>query len=186
MLTVEMAEVRVSTRLTDHIVAYGLGACVGICLYEPSLKVAGMGHVVLPEQRRFETGAAANIAIASPGKFADSAVPLLIDEIARSGGLRHNLRAAIVGGAQIFGIAAGLPGAGSGLPSALEIGERNAHAIRAALELHGIPLCASDIGGSHGRTVVFRVSAGAVVVKAIGGSARVLTVLSRATEEVKI
>ncbi len=177
-LSVEMAEARVSARLTDYLVAYGLGACVGICVYDPKLRVAGMAQIVMPESKRYTAGdliSASKIA----GKFADTAIPMLVEEVVRSGGQRSNLRAAFAGGASIFGA---LKGAGSGLPSSLEIGERNAHAVAAALELQGIPIFGTDTGGSHGRTVLLRVSDGAVIVKPIGGEGRVLAILSRTPE----
>ena len=34
--------------LEDALVAYGLGSCIAICLWDPHTQVAGMAHVVLP------------------------------------------------------------------------------------------------------------------------------------------
>lgn len=173
---------RVSARLTDNLVAYGLGACVAVCLYDPSMKVAGIAYIVAPEQQRYAKGAAAQIAGASPGKFADTAVPLLIQKLDRAGGQSVGLRGAIVGGGQIFGpLKSDL-----GVPSGLEIGERTVAAVYESLKKHNIKLCAADIGGSYGRTVLFRVCDGAVLVKPIGGESTLLTMLSRESEEVVV
>src|ERR1043165_1098889 len=70
-----------------ELVAYSLGSCVAICLYDPLVKVAGMAHVVLPAVPEKGAGTA-------PGKFADTAVPALLAamEKARRGALRAHCR----------------------------------------------------------------------------------------------
>jgi len=180
--SVEMAEMHVSARLTDNLAAYGLGACVAVCIYDASLKVAGIAHIVAPQQQRYADATVTQIAGASPGKFADTAIPILIQKIDRAGGQRTGLRAAIIGGAKIFGALTSESGAASGL----EIGARNIAAVRDALQKHDIKICATDVGGSCGRTVVFRVCDGAVLVKQIGGEASVLALLSKVNEEVVV
>ncbi len=187
MISVNMAEQRVSVRLTDNLVAYGLGACVGICIYDTALKVAGLAQIVLPRQRQYARGITADIAN-TPSRFADTALPLLVTSMCHAGADRSTLRAAIVGGAHIFGGLAGGSGSGGAaqrLPSSLEIGERNVQMAKKKLDEMNIPLCGEETGGSCGRTVVFRVCDGAVIVKPVGGEAKVLTVLSRASVEVK-
>jgi chemotaxis protein CheD len=175
MLSVDMAELRVSSRLTDCLVVYGLGACIGLCVYDPTLRIAGIAHIVLPQQRVLDRGHVNDNKIQRSGKFVDQAIPLLLDDLKREGAELAVLRAAMVGGARIFG---GLR-PGTGALSGLEIGDRNVEAVRRALESARIPLCATDVGGSYGRTVVLRVSDGAVIVKPIGGEASVLTILSK-------
>ena len=32
----------------DILVTYALGSCIGICLYDESVKVAGLSHIMLP------------------------------------------------------------------------------------------------------------------------------------------
>lgn len=180
--SIEMAGMRVSTRLTDNLVAYGLGACVAVCIYDPSMKVAGIAYVVAPEQQPFAKGATAEIAGASPGKFADTAIPMLVQKIDKAGGQRTDLRCAVIGGGQIFGSLT----TSEGLKSGLEIGERTVAAVRVALKKQSVKLCALEVGGCYGRTVLFRVCDGAVLVKQIGGDSKLLSMLSRATEEVAV
>ena len=67
----------------EDLVAYSLGSCVGICLWDPIAKVAAMAHVVLP------TAPAG--AVALPGKFGDTAVPALLEALTRAGGLPASL-----------------------------------------------------------------------------------------------
>ena len=184
MISVNMAEQRVSVRLTDNLVAYGLGACVGICIYDTALKVAGLAQIVLPRQRQYARGIAADMAN-TPSRFADTALQLLVTSMCHAGADRATLRAAIVGGAHIFGGLTGGNGGGQRLPSSLEIGERNVQMAKTKLDEMSIPLCGEETGGSCGRTVVFRVCDGAVIVKPVGGEAKVLTVLSRTGAETR-
>jgi chemotaxis protein CheD len=156
-LMVGMAEIKLTRSQDDVLVALGLGSCIGICAYDPQTKVAGLAHVVLPDS----TGHDPN-----PGKFADTAIPRLLDEMAKRGASRSRIRVALAGGAQLFAFA------GSG--PRLEIGVRNAAAVLAILKAHNIPITESDLGGSCGRTVHLYTD-GRVRVKTIGQGERDLT-----------
>ncbi len=180
VIEVEMGEIRVSSCLTDMLVGYGLGACVGLCVYDPALKIAGLAHIVLPERQVSLSSSGKNRPSPLPGKFADTAIPFLIEEVCRYGGEPGNLRACIAGGAHIFshGVVNGGP------VSRLEIGQRNASAVIDSLERHGITLIATDVGGCHGRTMQLRVCDGMVSVCPIGATESVLAVLGRDREPV--
>ena len=93
----------------EDLVAYSLGSCVGICLWDPIAKVAAMAHVVLP------TAPAGPVAL--PGKFGDTAVPALLEALTRAGAQKSRLQCKIAGGAAVLAI-----GGGGSLP---KIGDRN-------------------------------------------------------------
>src|SRR5690349_20437375 len=93
-----------------ELVAYSLGSCVAICLYDPLVKVAGMAHVVLPAVPEKGAGTA-------PGKFADTAVPALLTAMEKAGAATTRLQCRLAGGAAVLAIG----GTGS-LPP---IGQRN-------------------------------------------------------------
>ena len=156
-LLVGMAEAKVTTSAGGVLVALGLGSCIGVCLYDPYVKVAGMAHVVLPNSAGHE---------ASIGKFADTAVPLLLDMMKKHGAIQTRIRAAIAGGAQLFAF--------NGSGPRLEIGPRNATAVQEQLLSHRITIIASDVGGNTGRTVHLFAD-GQVLVKTIGQGERELT-----------
>jgi chemotaxis protein CheD len=142
------------------LVAYGLGSCVAICLFDPVAGVAGMAHVVLPGADPSEQPNA---------KFAGSALPTLVREMTALGSGRdvRRFHARLVGGAQILAIG----GAGS-LP---RIGAKNAEAVRQALRQAAIPVRAEDLGGGFGRTVWFDPrDAGVVRVHTVKGGERLL------------
>jgi len=155
---VGMAEVKVTKSPDAVLMALGLGSCVGICAYDAQARVAGLAHVVLPESIGQEN---------SPGKFADTAVPFLLQEMRNLGASPIRIRVALAGGAQLFAASGG---------SRLEIGLRNAAAVTAALKQHNIAVVATDLGGTVGRTVQLNAS-GLVRVKTIGQGERELAVL---------
>lgn len=134
--------------------ALGLGSCIGLVLVEPG-KVAGMAHVMLPDSSAIKDPGL-------PGKYADTAVPALLAEVEKHGGRRDRLVVKMAGGAQMF---AG--GAGGGQ---LNIGVRNAVAVRAALTAAGLKLRAADTGGTLGRTLEVAVASGLVTVRTVGGT----------------
>ncbi|MCC6444590.1 MAG: chemotaxis protein CheD [Armatimonadetes bacterium] len=162
IIMVGMAEVKATRSPSETLASLGLGSCIGVCAFDATTRVAGLAHVVLPET--LKTGTASE-----RGKFADTAVPMLLEEMGKAGANRLHIRAAIVGGAQIFG------GGQSGLK--LDIGARNAAAVREGLKKENVPLVAADVGGNYGRTVHLSLPNGRVWVKTIGHSEKELVIL---------
>jgi chemotaxis protein CheD len=148
---VRMGEYAFSATAGDMLVSLGLGSCIGLALLDRRAAVAGLAHVVLP---------AAEGRDGSPGKFADTAVPVLLDAVIALGARRMRLEAVLVGGASMFSFG------GSGL----EVGQRNDAAVREELAKLRIPVRAADTGGSKGRTVRVTVATGLVTAKAAGES----------------
>ncbi len=159
VLVVGMAEVKVTQQPEDALMALGLGSCIGVCAYDAQAHIAGLAHVVLPDS----SGQATN-----PGKFADTAIPLLLAEMARLGASAIRIRVALAGGAQLFAF--------NGSGPRLEIGPRNASAVITELKKQRIPIIATDLGGNTGRTVhLFQ--DGRVRVKTIGQGEQELALL---------
>jgi chemotaxis protein CheD len=130
----------------------GLGSCVCVALYDPTTRIGGMGHVMLP---------ASSEARGEPaiGRFADTAVPALIDLLVSVGAVREPLTARIAGGSSMF--ASALTDGGRNL------GERNVSAVRAALAREAVPLTGENVGGEHGRSVFLDTSDGTVLVRSV-------------------
>jgi chemotaxis protein CheD len=134
-------------------VTIGLGSCIGLTLYDPNLKLGAMVHIMLPE-----SGGRTD----RPGKYADTAVPLLVKELVALGCKNRSIIAKIVGGACMFEY----------FGTSLNIGERNAGKIRTALKEHHIQLVAEDVGGKVGRSVTFMpADGGKVLIRRADGTA---------------
>ncbi len=171
---VEMGETAVQRAAVSRLQACGLGACVGLCLYETLTHVAVLVHVVLPQTLPAMSGRPAITPL--PGKCADTALMHALAEVTRGGGQTQMVRAALVGGAQIFTP----PNTGSSSPlSRLEIGQRNVLALKEELDRLGISLCAEDTGGHGGRTVTLEAGTGNVWVRPVGLPERLLVSLGR-------
>ena len=95
------------------------------------------------------------------GKFADTAVPAIIEEMLRKGATRARIKAKIAGGAQMFS----LPGASAEF---LTVGAKNVSETKKRLAAMGIAVIASDTGGNKGRTIEFSTSNWMLKVKTLG------------------
>jgi chemotaxis protein CheD len=153
-IAVRMGEIAVSADPGDVLVSLGLGSCIGLALVDQRRGIAGLAHIMLPEALAGDGPA---------GKFADLAVPELVERTVALGAARPMLEAVLVGGAQMFSLG------GSG---ALDIGVRNDTAVREALAKERIPVVAAETGGSKGRTI--RVLPGGPVLSKEAGGAEIV------------
>lgn len=149
MAAARMGEMCVSSTAGDELLAIGLGSCIGLAMVDRSAGVAGLAHVVLPDS----AGAAGPVA-----KYADLAVPALLDLVCRKGARRERLDVVLVGGARMFAMGAGL-----------DIGARNEAAVREALSRVRLSVRVAETGGNSGRTVRVFVADGTVNVHQAGG-----------------
>ena len=133
-----------------------LGSCVGVVLHDRVAGLGGLAHIVLPDSRG---------AVDHPGKFADTAIPALINEINRQLQVksRSRLVAKLVGGATMFAV-------GGKANPAMNIGQMNQEAVERILaDLH-IPILARDLGGGSGRHLTLDTASGIVAIKVPGGA----------------
>lgn len=121
---------------TFPMMSIGLGSCVGLTLYDHEKHIGAMVHIMLPDSSGRKD---------RPGKYADTAIPLLLQELAGLGCRKGGLVAKIAGGASMFQY----------FGNNLNIGERNIERIKALLKEQNIRLIAEDVGGKVGRSVTF-------------------------------
>lgn len=135
----------------ETLVTYALGSCVGICLYDESTKIAGMSHVLLPKSQGFDANGE------KAYKFADIAIPALIDLMIKKGARKGNIKAKIAGGAQMF--------ASLNTAMLMDIGNRNVEATKSILAGNGIRILKEDTGKNYGRTQYFDSNTGIMKIK---------------------
>lgn len=135
------------------IMTIGLGSCVGICIYDTKSKVVGLAHIMLSDSKKFKN-------IDNEIKFADLAVPKLVQDMMDIGCKKINLKAKIAGGASMFNF--------SDSKMISDIGKRNGLAVKQALKKEGIEIIAEDIGGSKGRTMIVDSLNGKVTLRIVG------------------
>lgn len=145
-----------------HVLAsFGLGSCVGVALYDGKRRIGGMAHIMLPDSTAISRRK-------NPGKFADTAIRAMVEDMEKLGSERKDIRAKIAGGACMFHI----PGAKNpknvpGPYLGMQIGERNVEAVKKVLKELRIPLVAEDTGGDYGRTMRFNIADGSVTITSI-------------------
>lgn len=141
------------------LVAYGLGSCIGLFLYDRVHKVAGLAHIML-------AGRAPKSPEFSRTKYADNAVEEMLEAMKAAGAEASRITAVVVGGAHMF------QEAPESRPS---IGQRNLEGVRGALKRYNIRITDEDTGGDYGRTVEASVETGSVTVKSFRRGVKKLT-----------
>ncbi len=125
-----------------------LGSCVGLALYDRRLKIGGLAHIVLPRARGQSD---------RPGKFVDTAIPKLVEDMEKLAGEPVKLTAKIAGGASMFAETV-----------AATVGRQNIAACEQLLASLGIPILAKHCGGTQGRRMLLNTSDGRVAIEIVG------------------
>ena len=170
--SVAIGKIVASDALDDVLVAYGIGSCVAVCLYDPVARVGGVLHALLPTAPG-ENGRNNS----NPLKFVDQGTPLLVEALLKLGARRSRLIAYLCGGARVL--------SALDLDDFLNIGERNVLAAESALRTERIRVRARATGGRIGRTVRLYVVDGRVTVKSLKHGEQVLTPVANFTASVK-
>lgn len=152
-ISIGLGELEASKDPEIILAAHGLGSCIGIVAYDAMAKVGGMSHVLLPDSTIGKD-------VDKPGKFADTAIPLLIKKMQDLGATTINTTIKIAGGAQMFAI--------PGLASKMNIGEKNIIAVKEALKKMNLKIKKEDTGGSVGRTVKLYLNDGHATIRTTG------------------
>lgn len=157
-IKVGMAEMQTASN-PDSLITIGLGSCVGVCLWDPIIKVGGMVHVMLPDSTQSKS-------THNKAKYADTGINLLLDEMVKIGAKKGRIIAKIAGGAQMFNFAQ--------KNELLRIGDRNVQAVKKLLSEKGVRITAEDTGGTYGRTIVFSTVDAQLLIRAVNQSLRII------------
>jgi chemotaxis protein CheD len=124
-----------------------LGSCVAVCLWDITQGIGGINHYLLP----------VGLKTASNGlRYGNVAIEHLLEKLERTGARRSNLRAKVFGGACVLDAMR---------DRANHLGDKNVEMAQRVLAEAGIPVVASDVGGSRGRKLIFYPHDGTVLVK---------------------
>lgn len=152
IVKVGMADLNVALA-PDRLRTSGLGSCVGLTLFDPTSKVAGLAHVMLPSSELSKQGEL------NEAKYADTAIPLLIQKMKELGANPRKLQSKMAGGAQMFVF--------QSTNDSMRIGPRNVEACKEMLQKFNIPLLAEDTGGNCGRTIEFITESGILNIRTV-------------------
>lgn len=157
-IMVGLGEVKTSKDRGSVLTCLGLGSCVAVSMFDPVAKIGGMAHVVLPASQG-KTGDKAS-------RYADVAVPRLLETLRNSGAVNSRLLINLAGGAQMS--------LAAGMGTAFKIGEDNVAAVLAALAAEGLQPRGIEVGGNRGRTVRLFIESGKAMVASAGEESKEL------------
>ncbi|NMA36823.1 MAG: chemotaxis protein CheD [Papillibacter sp.] len=146
----------------DQMYCLGLGSCVGVAVYDPIAKIAGLIHVLLPSIKEFENAGQLRT------KFADTGISDMVSEMLKKGAVKYRLKAKLAGGATMFETK------DSAASDLMAIGKRNVQSCKDTLKNLGIELVAHDTGGTKGRTICFDIDTSLLTIKIINKGEKVI------------
>lgn len=117
-----------------------LGSCVGIALYDEKMKISALLHIMLPNANGVKD-------VKNIYKYADLAIPTILDKMVILGANKKNIKAKIAGGASMFSRNA------QGNEYIANIGFKNVCAVKEILNKEGIQILSEETGGSKSRTM---------------------------------
>jgi chemotaxis protein CheD len=133
-----------------HTVRTLLGSCVALVFWHPLAEVGGMCHYLLPGRTRSQ-------GMPRDGQYADEALEMVAEMMARAGAPLSACQAWFFGGANSL--------ASQPVPSVFDIAQRNVEAGLAALGRSGARLVSQDVGGRWPRNVSLHLSSGQVTCR---------------------
>ncbi len=133
------------------LVTLGLGSCVGVCIIDKTSGIGGLIHVMLPDS--------GGKSVAKPGKYADTGIPILLEDMKKLGANINRLEAKIAGGAAMF----------KSKGSSMEVGKRNVEAVKKVLRGKRIKIRAEDTAGGRARSIEYNLATGVLNVRKVGG-----------------
>lgn len=152
LLTVDIADFKVSCDPDIVLVTYALGSCIGVMVHDPVRRAAGMIHYMLPLSETSPEKAKIR-----PAMFADVGIPLLFHSMYAMGCEKHNLIVKVAGGGTLHDES-----------GRFAIGQRNYTVLRKMFWKTGVIISAEDVGGSKSRTVRLSVSTGRCTIQSGG------------------
>jgi chemotaxis protein CheD len=153
LIKVGMADLKVVLGKDEILKTTGLGSCVGVILFDQVNQVSGMAHVMLPNSIIAREGVV-NIA-----KYADTAIPDMLQRMVTLGANKGRIIAKLAGGAQMFAF--------SSTSDTMRIGPRNVETCKEILNKLKIPIHAEDTGANFGRTIEFHCSTGMLHIRSV-------------------
>jgi chemotaxis protein CheD len=142
IINVKIGEMNVAK--PPNILKTVLGSCVAFILYDKNAQVGGMAHIFFPENPGKE---------GEPlSKYANTAVPALVEEVIKHGGKKGRLIAHMVGGNRVFD-----PGTKGDI---INVGNMNIKATQEAIKKERLLLMVAEVGKDHPVKVEFNLATG--------------------------
>lgn len=149
---VGMADMQVSNEPGEVLVTYSLGSCIGIVIYDETVRTGGILHYMLPDSSMDREKAEKK-----PYMFADTGIPRLFRHLYQLGAQKNRIRVYVAGGAEILD-----------QKGFFNIGKRNYMALKKIFFKNNVLIDRENVGGNVNRTVRIEIGTGNIYVKTSG------------------
>jgi len=153
MTAVNFSEMKISQNPAETLVAFSIGAGIGVTVFDPFSGIGGILNFMLPDSTRANGICPEKV----PLMFADTGVPLFINALIAQGGRSDNMKVVIAGGAHIIDQS-----------GAFNIGQKNFEALKNCLADYNLKIQHEDIGGTTSRTLSLEIGSGCSCIKIFG------------------
>jgi len=153
MTAVNFSEMKISSNPVETLVAFSIGAGIGMSVHDPVGGLGGILNFILPDS----TMANGNNPSKSPYMFADTGIAALLKSLFEQGAKAENLKVVIAGGAHIMDQ--------SGV---FNIGQKNLEALKTNLGDHDVKIYHEAVGGIKSRTISLEIGSGRSIIKTLG------------------
>ncbi|MCP4502325.1 MAG: chemotaxis protein CheD [Deltaproteobacteria bacterium] len=140
-IKIGISEMVVSKDIDAQVITYALGSCIGLVLYDPKKKCAGMLHYQLPSSKGKPD--------VNPFMYADTGVPKLFQKMYKQGCKKENIIVKVAGGANI-----------NDANGIFDIGKRNYLILRKMLWKNDVLITSEEVGGNIPRTLSIEIASG--------------------------
>jgi chemotaxis protein CheD len=131
-----------------------LGSCVAISMRAPGLGLASMAHCILPSAPRVPGALPREEAL----KYVDTAIELMLTEMAGRGAAAGDLEVKLFGGAESSALGGRHP---------FQVGRRNVEMAERSLAARGLLPVSTGTGGWRGRVIELDCATGGVTVRTL-------------------
>jgi chemotaxis protein CheD len=139
---VQTGEVKTG-QLNDIIKSSPIGSCAVVILFDESIQIAGMAHIMLPGKAPLRENIIKN-------RYAEDAIKTLIEQLAGNGLEKDKLKAVLVGGGNVL------------KRNGDTIGIDNIKSVEMILSRLKIPIVAKKVGGTERYATKFDINAGII------------------------
>jgi chemotaxis protein CheD len=153
MSAVNFSEMRISRDPAETLVAFSIGAGIGVTAFDPAMGIGGILNFILPDS----TNANGVDPEKVPLMFADTGVPFFMNAFLEHGASAKSMKLVVAGGAHILD-----------QTGRFNIGQKNLEALKTCLARYSLKIQHEDIGGTCSRTLSLEIGSGCSCIKVFG------------------
>jgi chemotaxis protein CheD len=151
-IVVGMADCRIGDQPGQVLATYALGSCIGLAVHDATAGVGGLLHFMLPD-----SGIDRDRSRDNPWMFADTGIPMMLQQVCARGASKRRLTVRAAGGASMMD-----------QENVFDIGRRNHLAMRKILWKAGVMVHGEAVGGARSRTVRLEIGSGKFLIQEAG------------------